>query len=242
MSDEAALLRELVRDGVIGGALAAHVALLADAGVPLVVASSSSELATRVAGAFAAASPVPGAAESGREIEIKSGHHFEWLADPTGIGCMDPLAGSAPRSPRSSRLRIAGLLSGLDPVTARTALRALSRGFPALIEAHGTGLAELLDALRADPHRVPEDDLRRLGLVLCLDATNLTAAHLLRSAETGDRRPPALLAVWDAARAGWDDFVWAAVPELAERCGVSQAAYEVRHAERLEILEAGELQ
>ncbi len=242
MSREAALLRELVREGVIGGALAAHASLLADAGVPLVVAGGDTRLATRVADAFAAASPVPGAAESGREIEIGSGHHFEWLADPTGIGCMDPLAGSAPRSPRSSRLRIAGLLSDLDPVAARTGLRALSRGFPALIEARETGLAELLDALRADPHRVPEDDLRRLGLVLCLDATNLTAAHLLRSAETGDRRPPALLAVWDAARAGWDDFAWAAVPELAERCGVSQAAYEVRHAERLEILEAGELQ
>jgi hypothetical protein len=155
---------------------------------------------------------------------------------------MDPLAGSASRSPRSSRLRIAGLLSGLDPVTARAALRALSRGFPALIEARGTGLAELLDALRADPHRVPEDDLRRLGIVLCLDETNLTAAHLMRSAETGDRRPPALLAVWDGTRAVWDDFAWAAVPELAERCGVPQAAYEVRHAERLQILEAGELQ
>ena len=64
----------------------------------------------------------------------------------------------------------------------------------------------------------------------------------MRSAETGDRRPPALLAVWDATRAVWDDFAWAAVPELAERCGVSQPAYEVRHAERLEILEAGELQ
>lgn len=242
MSHEATLLRELVRDGVIGGALAAHVALLADAGVPLVVAGSSSTLAKRVADAFAAASPVPGAAESGREIGIKNGHNFEWLADPTGIGCMDPLAGSAPRSPRSSRLRIAGLLNDLDPATARTGLRALSRGFPALIEASGTGLAELLDALRADPHRVPEDDLRRLGLVLCMDRANLTAAHLMRSAETGDRRPPALLAVWDSARAAWDDFAWAAVPELAERCGVSQAAYEARHAERLEILEAGELQ
>ena len=242
MSDEVALLRELVRDGVIGGALAAHVALLADAGNPLVVAGSDSRLVSRVADAFAAASPIPGAAESCREIMIENGHHFEWLADPTGIGCMDPLAGGAPRSPRSSRLRIAGLLSGLDSVTARTALRALSRGFPAIIQARGTGLAELLDALRADPHRVPEDDLRRLGLVLCLDATNLTAAHLMRSAETGDRRPPALLAVWDEMRAVWDDFAWAAVPELAERCGVSQAAYEVRHAERRQILGAGELQ
>ena len=242
MSSESAALRALVQEGLISGGLAAHTSLLLDAGLPLIVASADAELVTRVANAFASASPVPGAAESGRESEIRSGHHFEWLADPTGIGCMDSLAGSAPRSPRSSRLRIAGLLGDLYPATARTGLRALSRGFPALIEARATGLAELLDALRADPHRVPEDDLRRLGLVLCLDATNLTAAHLMRSAETGDRRPPALLAVWDATRAVWDDFAWAAVPELAERCGVSQAAYEVRHAERLEILEAGELQ
>ena len=242
MSSEAALLRELVRSGVVGGALAAHASLLADAGVPIVVTSDDLRLAARVADAFAAASPVPGAAESGREIEIGNAHHFEWLADPTGIGCMDPLAGSAPRSPRSSRLRIARLLTDLDPVIARAGIRALSRGFPALVEARASGLAELLDALRADPLRVPEDDLRRLGLVLCFDATHLIAAHLMRSAETGDRRPPTLLAVWDTARDAWDDFAWAAVPDLAERCGLPQAAYEVRHAERLQILEAGELQ
>ena len=242
MSEEAAALRTLVADGIADAEFLAHASLLVDAGVPILISGPSDTLTTRVADAFALASPVPGAAQSGRDIEIESGHHFEWLADPTGIGCMDPLAGSAPRSPRSSRLRIAGLLGDLDPVTARAALRALSRGFPALIEARGTGLAELLDALRADPHRVPEDDLRRLGIVLCLDATNLTAAHLMRSAETGDRRPPALLAVWDGTRAVWDDFAWAAVPEIAERCGVPQAAYEVRHAERLQILEAGDLQ
>jgi hypothetical protein len=242
MSEEAVALRTLVADAVADADLLAHVSLLADAGLPILISGPSRTLTSRVADAIALASPVPGAAESGREIVIESGHHFEWLADPTGIGCMDPLAGSAPRSARSSRLRIAGLLGDLDPVTARAALRALSRGFPALIEARGTGLAELLDALRADPHRVPEDDLRRLGVVLCLDETNLTAAHLMRSAETGDRRPPALLAVWDGTRAVWDDFAWAAVPELAERCGVPQAAYEVRHAERLQILEAGELQ
>jgi len=242
MSHEANLLRGLVRDGVIGGALAAHASLLVDAGVPMVVTSDDTRLAARVADAFAAASPVPGAAESGREIEIGNAHHFEWLTDPTGIGCMDPLAGSAPRSPRSSRLRIARLLTDLDPAVARTGLRALRRGFPALVEARATGLAELLDALRADPHRVPEDDLRRLGLVLCFDAAHLTAAHLMRSAETGDRRSPVLLSVWDTTRAAWDDFAWAAVPELAERCGLSQPAYEVRHAERLQILEAGELQ
>ena len=242
MSSESAALRALVQEGLISGGLAAHTSLLLDAGLPLIVASADAELVTRVANAFASASPVPGAAESGREIEIRDPHHFEWLADPTGIGCMDPLAGSAPRSPRSSRLRIAGLLGTLNPVVARTGLRALSRGFPAIVEARGTNLAGLLDALRADPHRVPEEDLRRLGLVICFDGAQLTAAHLMRSPEAGDRRPPALLAVWDSARSEWDDFAWAAVPELAERCGLSQAAYETRHTERLQILDEGELQ
>ena len=172
-----------------------------------------------------------------REIVVERGDHFEWLADPSGIGCLDPRAGSAPRSPRASRLRIAGLPDELDPTTARTALRALGRGFPALIQSRGTGLAELLRALRADPLRVPEDDLRRLGVVLCFDGTRLVAAHLMRVADLATRRAPALLAVWDSARAAWDDFAWAAVPEFAERCGIPQVDYEARHAERMRILQ-----
>jgi hypothetical protein len=173
---------------------------------------------------------------------IESGHHFEWLADPTGIGCMDPLAGSAPRSPRSSRLRIRGLLSELDPLTARTALRALSRGFPAITEASAPDLASLLEQLRSDPHRLPEGDLRGLGLVALFDESRLTAAHLLHKGEANERRAPTLLAVWDSRAHGWDDFAWAAVPEIAQRCGVTQPEYELRLQERLAILRQGERQ
>jgi hypothetical protein len=115
VSEEAAALRTLVADGIADAEFLAHASLLVDAGVPILISGPSDTLTTRVADAFALASPVPGAAQSGRDIEIGSGHHFEWLADPTGIGCMDPLAGSAPRSPRSSRLRIRGLLAALDP-------------------------------------------------------------------------------------------------------------------------------
>ena len=237
MSDEAKLLGDLVRSGVVSDAIAAHVSLLMDAGVPLVVVSEESRLGARVADAFADASPIPAAGGDAREIVVERGDHFEWLADPSGIGCLDPRAGSAPRSPRASRLRIAGLPDELDPTTARTALRALGRGFPALIQSRGTGLAELLRALRADPLRVPEDDLRRLGVVLCFDGTRLVAAHLMRVADLATRRAPALLAVWDSARATWDDFAWATVPEFAERCGIPQADYEARHAERMRILQ-----
>ena len=155
---------------------------------------------------------------------------------------MDPLAGSAPRSPRSSRLRIRGLLSGLDPLTARTALRALGRGFPAISEASAVDLASLLDRLRSDPHRLPEGDLRGLGLVVILDESRLVAVHLLHKGEATERRAPTLLAVWDARASAWDDFAWAAAPEAAQRCGFTQPEYESRRQERLAILLQGERQ
>ena len=53
MSDEAKLLGDLVRSGVVSDAIAAHVSLLMDAGFPLVVVSEESRLGARVADAFA---------------------------------------------------------------------------------------------------------------------------------------------------------------------------------------------
>jgi hypothetical protein len=64
----------------------------------------------------------------------------------------------------------------------------------------------------------------------------------LHKGEAGERRAPTLLAVWDARAHGWDDFAWAAVPEIAQRCGVTQPEYESRFQERLAILRSGELQ
>ena len=86
MNEEAAALRTLVADGIADAELLAHASLLVDAGVPILISGPSDTLTTRVADAFALASPVPGAAQSGRDIEIACGHHIEWLADPTGIG------------------------------------------------------------------------------------------------------------------------------------------------------------
>lgn len=242
MNEEAAALRALVADGIADAEFLAHASLLVDAGVPILISGPSATLTTRVADAFALASPLPGAAQTGSNIEIDSGHHFEWLADPTGIGCMDPLAGSAPRSPRSSRLRIRGLLAGLDPSTARTALRALARGFPAISDASAVDLVSLLDQLRSDPHRLPEGDLRGLGLVVIVDQSRLVAAHLLHKGEGTERRAPTLLAVWDARAGAWDDFAWAVAPDAAKRCGLTQHEYELRCQERRAILRQGERQ
>ena len=112
------------------------------------------------------------------------------------------------------------------------------RGFPLIATAPGHDLAELLDLLRGANLHVPEDDLHPLGLVVVLggDATaqsRVESAHLLRAPalDGGARRPPALLATWDGS-GGWDDFAWAALPELAARIGVTQAVYSSQLAAR----------
>lgn len=161
-----------------------------------------------------------------------------WLADPAGVGCVVPGAGSAPRSPRETRLRAAGLGDALDPVTTRSLIRALARGFPLLAEMSGSDLASLIARLRAAPIRVPEADLWRLGVVAFLDGARVGAAHLLRPVTTPDavRQAPAILGVWDGTRAEWDDFAWAAIPELAERCGTTHIAYAAQLDERIQLL------
>jgi hypothetical protein len=236
MSHEA--LRSLVAAGQISGTLAAHLTILADAGVPIVVAgSAAAERRDAVAAALAAASPLPASAESA-EIKIAPEEAFVWLDDPAGVGCLVAGAGGAPRSPRSTRLIAHGLIERLSAATTKTVVRSLVRGFPLIATAPGHDLAELLDLLRGANLRVPEDDLHRLGLVVVLggDATaqsHVESAHLLRSPalDGGARRPPALLATWDGS-GGWDDFAWAALPELAARIGVAQAEYSSQLAAR----------
>jgi len=236
MSHEA--LRSFVAAGQISATLAAHLTILADAGVPIVVAgSAAADRRDALAEALAAASPLPASAESA-EIKIASEEAFVWLTDPAGVGCLVAGAGGAPRSPRSTRLVAHGLIERLSAATTKTVVRSLVRGFPLIATAPGHDLAELLDLLRGANLRVPEDDLHRLGLVVVLggDATaqsHVESAHLLRSPalDGGARRPPALLATWDGT-SGWDDFAWAALPELAARIGATQAEYSSQLAAR----------
>jgi hypothetical protein len=230
-------LRTLVAAGELSATLAAHLTLLADAGVPIVVTGgATADRRDALAEAIAAASPLPAGAES-VEIKIAQEEAFVWLTDPAGVGCLVAGAGGAPRSPRSTRLIAHGLIERLSAVTTKTVVRSLVRGFPLIATAPGRDLAELLDLLRGANLRVPEDDLHRLGLVIVLGsdgaASHVESAHLLRAPalDGGARRPPALLATWDGA-GGWDDFAWAALPELAARAGETQAAYSSQLAAR----------
>lgn len=231
-------LRKLVSAGEVSATLAAHVTALADAGVPVVVTgSATAERRDAFAEAIAAASPLPAGAESA-EIKIAPEEAFVWLADPSGVGCLVAGAGGAPRSPRSTRLIAHGLIERLSAATTKAVVRSLVRGFPLIATAPGRDLAELLDLLRGANLRVPEDDLHRLGLVIVLGAgsaaaSHVESAHLLRAPalDGGARRPPALLATWSGP-GSWDDFAWAALPELAARVGVTQAAYNSQLAAR----------
>jgi hypothetical protein len=231
-------LRKLVSTGEVSATLAAHVTALADAGVPVVVTgSATAERRDAFAEAIAAASPLPAGAESA-EIKIAPEEAFVWLADPSGVGCLVAGAGGAPRSPRSTRLIAHGLIERLSAATTKAVVRSLVRGFPLIATAPGRDLAELLDLLRGANLRVPEDDLHRLGLVIVLGAgsaaaSHVESAHLLRAPalDGGARRPPALLATWSGP-GSWDDFAWAALPELAARVGVTQAAYNSQLAAR----------
>ena len=231
-------LRDLVAAGELSATLAAQVTLLADAGVPVVVTGSApADRRDALAAAIAAASPLPAGAESA-EIKIAPEEAFVWLADPAGVGCLVAGAGGAPRSPRSTRLIAHGLIERLSAVTTKTVVRSLVRGFPLIATAPGRDLAELLDLLRGANLRVPEDDLHRLGLVIVLGSdaatqSHVESAHLLRAPalDGGARRPPALLATYAGERA-WDDFSWAALPELAARVGVTQAIYSSQLAAR----------
>jgi hypothetical protein len=231
-------LRDLVTAGELSATLAAQITLLADAGVPIVVTgSAAAERRDALAAAIAAASPLPAGAESA-EIKIAPEEAFVWLTDPAGVGCLVAGAGGAPRSPRSTRLIAHGLIERLSAATTKTVVRSLVRGFPLIATAPGHDLAELLDLLRGANLRVPEDDLHRLGLVIVLGSdaaaqSHVESAHLLRSPalDGGARRPPALLTTWNGS-GGWDDFSWAALPELAARVGATQAAYSSQLAAR----------
>ena len=237
MSDDGARIRPLVARGVFDAGLAAHVSILLDAGVPLTLVSPVGNLTTLVADAFASSLRINGTRSDSDVIDVASEHGFEWLADPVGIGCLDPRAGTAARPSGAMLLRIRQLFDGLDPQVARTALRALSRGHRAIVEARSIDLASLFDALRASPVRLPEDDLHQLGVVLQFDATSLVAGHLLHPTTGSSRRAPTLLVTRDAGSGAWDDFAWAALPHFAERSRLSQQQYDRVHRARTVLLE-----
>jgi hypothetical protein len=107
------------------------------------------------------------------------------------------------------------------------------------------GLRRVIARLSAPPHGLPEDAVRRLGIVVVLRALpplRAVAVHYLRPTERDgqghvQRRPPAVLATWDQAAGAFEHFAWGVTPELADAVDRSQADLEDRQASRAAFLD-----
>jgi hypothetical protein len=136
---------------------------------------------------------------------------------------------------------------------ARVLVRALQLGYGLGTTMHIESLADLFALLTPPPVSLSEDEVRRLGVVIVLrrfagDERRVLAAHYLRPVERDgeghlQRRPPIVLATWDADRDEFDHFGWGAAPELALRTGRNQAEFEreltLRSAFLRELVAAG---
>jgi hypothetical protein len=153
--------------------------------------------------------------------------------------------------PGSGRHAVAG---ALDELSAARAARddgsnpaTVPEGGGLILDADS--LEEAFDRLSAPPLSRMPDQIRMLGLVLIMRAagepgSRLVAAHYLRPVERDagghlQRRPPALLAAWDADNDRHEHFAWAVTTELADRLAMPLADFERGHRLRADVL--GEL-
>lgn len=172
-----------------------------------------------------------------------------WLLIDGGVPVV--VIGPAPAERRSA---VAMSLLAIDPAQPWVMLDAAA-GAPtvsrlAALLRGGTHLAVVLSAddlqeamerLGRPPGGLPEDAVRRLGVVVVLSETDVglrcSVVHYLRPTERDaqghiQRRPPALLSAWDQATDSYEDYAWAITPELADRVDRAQADFEDRWRER----------
>jgi len=166
-----------------------------------------------------------------------------------------PLVVTGP-APAEQRRAVARAVLSLDPdldwvvldagggALTTERLAALLRGEAAFgvdVEAHD--LKGLLEGLEAAG--LPRDGVRRLGAVAVLDqpaaGLRCTSVHYLRPSERDgqghvQRRPPAVLAAWDAETDTFEDYAWGITPELAARVDRAQADLEERQLGRARFL------
>ena len=176
-----------------------------------------------------------------------------WLLIDGGV----PLVVAGPAT-RSRRGDLAEALLSVDPsrrwvvldadqqaVTAER-LAALIRGGVGLaITTDAEDLVAVIDRLTG--MALPEDAVRRLGVVVIADETlaglRCRVVHYLRPTERDaqghvQRRPPAVLAAWDERADVYEDYAWGITPELADRVDRSQADLEDRQHDRARFLSA----
>jgi hypothetical protein len=130
------------------------------------------------------------------------------------------------------------LLTGIDlderPVPAlRIPFKALARGADLIASIEAATLEDVMRRLRRWDLGLTDDELSFIGVVLIVARVSaggartlrVTAAHYVRplARDLGghvQRSAPAVLATWDPATDGFEDFSWGIVAELAGRAGL----------------------
>jgi hypothetical protein len=244
---------DVLRDGILDSESAGLLWLLADGGVPIVVAGDDAR--SGVVGAILDLVPA-----TRRQLVLAGPtEDFKWLAGAEGLGWVrtDP-ADPEPADPGTTTL-LAGEL-GLDPPAdltgdrARLAIRALGRGFGLIATIDAAGLDEVFATLRRRPIFLTDDELTNLGVVLVVgrgaddDAGSndgprmrVLAAHYVRPLARDvhghtQRLPPAVLATWDGRMGRFEHFAWGIAAELAERVGRKVGDFEAESERRSVVL------
>lgn len=177
--------------------------------------------------------------------------------DPATVASLlDALVGALPADRRpdaaapgeTGRLvRVAGTLAADSPPDVfRAALAAATgrSGFAAAIDADDlSGVFGVLARLG-----LSDDAASFLGVVLVVERrpeaggeARVVAAHYLRPLvrDAGGhprRQRPAVLATWEPAGDGWEDFAWGIVPDLAERTRMRAGDLEAERERRAAVL------
>lgn len=262
--DRSATIVDLVRRGIVDAELGGLVWLLADGGVPLLVAGprgTADALGARTAALDALLDLVP----SARTHRVLAGEAeaFAWLAGAEGLGWHRDVPAAAEPDEPASTLILAGEIGAGPPAQttgdrARLVVRAVGRGFGLAATAQAARLEDLLDLLRHRPIALTDDELSNLGVVLILadrpvdraahhgpgpDLRRVVAAHYLRPLARDahghpQRLPPAVLATWDERIARFEHFFWGVAAELAGRVGRRTGDFERERERRSATLTA----
>jgi hypothetical protein len=197
-------------------------------------------------------------ADGGLDAELAA---LLWLLVEGGV----PLTVTGPAS-AAVRRRLASVLLAVPPVSPwilvdadeeRPGLATLGArirgGVRVGITLGALDLRDAIERLSARPDGLPEDAVRRLGVVLVVgqvpstavgpivERRRILAAHYLRPTERDpqghiQRRPPAVLATWVAESDTFDHFAWGLTPELADLVDRTQASFEELQAGRAAVL------
>ncbi len=242
-----------LRAGTLDAELAGLLWLLAEGGVPVVVAGPGAAPVDRARRAVVLAAVLDLVPADRRRVSLAGpAEDFAWLADAEALGWRRTFPAADALADPARTVLVAGELGVGPPADttadrARLVVRALGRGFGFGATIEASRLEEVFDRLRARPVGLTDDELSRLGVVLVLgpaegdEPPRIAAAHYVRPLARDvhghpQRLPPAVLATWDGEAGRFEHFAWGAAAELAERVGRRTGDFEAERERRAEVL------